>query len=131
MTNAAKEIHESTTSEQLSDDGVLDTAVSFDGTWAKRGFTSQNGVVFVIPVDPGKVLDYHCLSKFLQKCSLKNFKIGKCSTLHLENVTLILKAVDQPWNVKGLLYCGKYPLKRISYVISGWSVTETAKPIQW
>ena len=30
MANAAKEIHESTTSEELSDDGVVDTAVSFD-----------------------------------------------------------------------------------------------------
>ena len=74
MPNAAKEIHESTTSEELSDDGVVDTAVSFDGTWAKRGFTSQTGVVFVVAVDTGKVLDYHCLSKFCQKCSLKKSK---------------------------------------------------------
>ena len=74
MTNAAKEIHESTTSEQLSDDGVVDTAVSFDGTWAKRGFTSQTSVVFVISVDTGKVLDCHLLSKFCQKYSLKKTK---------------------------------------------------------
>ena len=36
MTNAAKEIHESIISEELSDDGVVDTAVNFDGTWAKE-----------------------------------------------------------------------------------------------
>ena len=34
----------------------VDIPVSFDGTWAKRGFTSLNGVVFVISVDTGEVL---------------------------------------------------------------------------
>jgi hypothetical protein len=34
--------------EQANDD-VLDVAVTFDGTWAKRGFTSLTGVVFVLP----------------------------------------------------------------------------------
>ena len=34
-------------------DDTLDAAVSFDGTWAKRGFTSLTGVVFVISVDTG------------------------------------------------------------------------------
>ena len=29
-------------------DDTLDAVVSFDGTWAKRGFTSLTGVVFVI-----------------------------------------------------------------------------------
>ena len=50
---------------------VVDAAVSFDGTWAKRGFTSLTGVVFVVSVDTGEVLDYHVLSKACQKCSLK------------------------------------------------------------
>ncbi len=45
--------------------------VSFDGTWAKRGFTSLFGVFFVMSVDTGEVLDYHIYSKFCQKCSKK------------------------------------------------------------
>ena len=36
---------------------TLDVAVSFDGTWAKRGFASLTGVVFAISVDTGEVLD--------------------------------------------------------------------------
>ena len=56
---------------------VTDAAVSFDGTWAKRGFTSLTGVVFVISVDTGEVLDYHVVSKSCQKCSLKK---SKCKT---------------------------------------------------
>ena len=53
---------------------TVDAAVSFDGTWAKRGFTSLTGVVFVISVDTGEVLDYHVISKSCQKCSLKKAK---------------------------------------------------------
>ena len=96
-----KEIHDSA-SEELGDGGVVDIGVSFDKTWAKRGFTSQTGVVFVISLDTGKVLDYHCLSKLCQKCSLrksKSLKIGKQSTLHQENVTLILKEVHQQYKL--------------------------------
>ena len=52
-------------------DDTLDVAVSFDGTWAKWGFTSLTGVVFAISVDSGEVLDYSVLSKACQKCSLK------------------------------------------------------------
>lgn len=55
----------------LDKDDTLDVAVSFDGTWAKRGFTSLTGVVFAISVDSGEVLDYTVLSKACQKCSLK------------------------------------------------------------
>jgi len=50
---------------------IIDAAVSFDGTWAKRGFTSLTGVVFVISVDTGEVLDYHVMSKSCHKCSVK------------------------------------------------------------
>ena len=52
-------------------DQVVDAAVSFDGTWAKRGFTSLHGVFFVISVDTGEVLDYFPLSKSCQSFSVK------------------------------------------------------------
>ena len=52
----------------------VEIAVSFDGTWAKRGFTSLTGIVFVISLDTGEVLDYHVLSKTCQKCAVKKSK---------------------------------------------------------
>ena len=55
-------------------DDTLNAVVSFDGTWAKQGFTSLTGVVFVISVDTGEVLDYRVLSKACQKCALKKAK---------------------------------------------------------
>ena len=58
------------------ENNILDAAVSFDGTWAKRGFTSLTGVVCAISVDTGEVLDFYVLSKSCLKCTLKR---GKCS----------------------------------------------------
>ena len=43
--------------------------MSFDGTWAKRGHTSLFGIVYVISVNTGEVLDYEVLSKFCKVCS--------------------------------------------------------------
>jgi len=63
--------------DDVCDSDVLDVAVSFDGTWAKRGFSSLIGVVFVISVDTGEVLDYHVLSKTCQKCALKKYNVSE------------------------------------------------------
>ncbi|CAB4029748.1 Hypothetical predicted protein, partial [Paramuricea clavata] len=57
--------------EQANDDTVMDIAVSFDKTWAKQRFASLMGVVFVIALDTGEVLDYHALSKECRKCVMK------------------------------------------------------------
>ena len=37
--------------------------MSVDGTWQRRGFSSLNGVVTVIELESGKVVDYECLSR--------------------------------------------------------------------
>ena len=52
-------------------DGITDVTVSFDGTWAKRGFTSLFVVFFFMSVDTKELLDHHIYSKFCQKCSKK------------------------------------------------------------
>lgn len=72
------------------DDGIIDITVSFDGTWAKRGFTSLNGIVFVISAETGEVLDYHVISKQCQKCLLKQSQCTdneKFEEWRLEHVT--------------------------------------------
>lgn len=52
----------------VTEDSVVDVAVSFDGTWAKRGFTSMTGVVFVVSVDTGEVLDSKVITKTCEYC---------------------------------------------------------------
>ena len=43
---------------------ILDVAVTFDDTWAKRGFTSLTGVVFVKSIDTGKFWTIMFFPKF-------------------------------------------------------------------
>jgi len=56
---------------ELDINETLDAAVSFAGTWVKRGFTSLTGVVSAISVDSGEVLDYAVLSKACGRCARK------------------------------------------------------------
>ena len=49
-------------------DGMVGTTVTCDGTWHKRGFTSLHGVVVVISLVTGQVLDYVTLSKTCTEC---------------------------------------------------------------
>ena len=65
MNEAAKEIHHL---KKKPDDEIIDCAISCDGTWQRRGFSSLNGCVAVISMDNGKVLDVEALSKVCKKC---------------------------------------------------------------
>ena len=48
---------------------ICNIAVSCDGTWQKRGYSSLNGVVSVINVETGKVIDYRVLTKKCAQCT--------------------------------------------------------------
>ncbi len=50
--------------------GVLDIAVSYDGTWQKRGHSSHNGIGCVIDLITGLPIDYEVLSNFCLKCKI-------------------------------------------------------------
>ena len=56
---------------------IADIAVSFDGTWSKRGFTANNGIGFVISADTGKVLDYSIHSKYCLQCKINEARLDK------------------------------------------------------
>ena len=49
-------------------DGAIPVAVSIDGTWQKRGFTSKYGIVTAILVDTGEVVDFEVLSLHCYEC---------------------------------------------------------------
>ena len=53
-------------------DRVLDTKVSGDGTWQKRGQSSLNGVVTLI--GNGKCINYEVLSKKCKSCEAWEYK---------------------------------------------------------
>ena len=47
---------------------IASVAVTVDGTWQKRGHTSKIGVVFILSVRTGEVLDYKVLSHVCHAC---------------------------------------------------------------
>nr|XP_047127825.1 uncharacterized protein LOC124808661 [Hydra vulgaris] len=47
---------------------VIDVAVSCDGTWQRRGYSSNNGVVSVISMETGKVIDVEAMNKVCKAC---------------------------------------------------------------
>ena len=49
-------------------DGAISVAVSVDGTWQKRGYSSKFGVVLAILVDTGEVVDFEVLSLHCHGC---------------------------------------------------------------
>ena len=53
------------------EEGILNIAVSFDGTWQRRGHSSHNGVATVIDLLTGLPLDFEVLSNFCLKCKLE------------------------------------------------------------
>ncbi|GFS92811.1 uncharacterized protein TNCV_1162041 [Trichonephila clavipes] len=72
--------------ETLSfNNGNPNVPVAIDGTWQKRGHTSLNGVVTVVSVEPGKVIDAEILSR---KCSCHfngNLHSDECSANYFGN----------------------------------------------
>ena len=66
LSSVAKEV------ENNTDDIILDTGVSCDGTWQRRDFSSNNGVFTAISLENGKVLDVEPMSKYCKGCMQKN-----------------------------------------------------------
>ena len=81
LAKARAHVHELHKKERpdLTEDDIIEIAVSFDGTWSKRGFTANFGVGFVISADSGQVLDYGFASKICVQCSRKKQKISEQS----------------------------------------------------
>ena len=63
-----KGIHSIPTSASVQ---TIDVGVSVDGTWQRRGFSSNNGVVTAISIDSGKVVDVEIMSKICKGCKQK------------------------------------------------------------
>ena len=79
MKNAANELLDLAIIEDPKDirimgDGAMtcNVPVTVDGTWQKRGHSSKIGVVFVLSVLTGKVLDYEMKSLYCHECVAHN-----------------------------------------------------------
>ena len=87
MKNAADELRSG------KKDEIINTTISTDGSWQRRGFSSLNGLVTVIANDIGKCIDYRVKTKNCHVCKLWKGKKGpkadkfrkyhKCSLNHI------------------------------------------------
>lgn len=111
---AVRKVHE-TIDPSLKNKDVLDIAVSYDGTWHKRGFTSLYGIGVVIDILTGLVIDYQVLSKFCQMCAIASSQLdaespdfqlwqqghkdcGECSVNYIgSSVAMEMKAAEILW----------------------------------
>ncbi|KAK3920022.1 Alpha-keto-acid decarboxylase, partial [Frankliniella fusca] len=66
----------------LQDSPVIDITVSFDGSWQKRGPTSNYGVGFVVDTKTGLILDMACASKYCHPCVLQEKALGAGTPEH-------------------------------------------------
>ena len=66
MNTVAEDIRQLQCGTDVDDLVIMDTTVSNDGAWLKRGHDSFNGIVTVIQNDIGKCIDYRVLFKKMQ-----------------------------------------------------------------
>ncbi|GFV58499.1 uncharacterized protein TNCV_1095481 [Trichonephila clavipes] len=60
----------------LKNQEIIDVSVSYDGTWQKRGHTSNLGLEIIIDVLSGLVFDFEVLSKYCQNCVITGRDTG-------------------------------------------------------
>ena len=72
---AVREAHKDMLPNCVGDGGIIDIAVSYDGTWHTRGHSSKLGVACVIDLLTGICIDYHVMSKYCQKCETTGKKM--------------------------------------------------------
>jgi hypothetical protein len=78
MKDAAERLREKVSIERPHDmeedgeDTIACVSVTVDGTWQKRGHSSKIGVVFIISVETGEILDYEVKSLFCHECKAHN-----------------------------------------------------------
>ena len=70
----------------------VDSGVSCDGTWRKRGFQSQNGVFTAISSDTGKIVDVEPISCACKAYYLKE-DLKKRTLVHMQ-IGITLTCVD-------------------------------------
>ena len=54
----------------VNDDVIVNTVISCEGSWLRRGCSSINGVVTIVSMDSGKILDCEQMSRYCKGCYL-------------------------------------------------------------
>ena len=77
LSNAVQRVRNTIIQESDGDidgESIIDVAVTYDGTWSKRGFTANHGIGVVMSADTGEVLDMEILSRVCEICKQNKSK---------------------------------------------------------
>ena len=66
---AAKVIRNYFLGDEANRDDLLNISVTYDGSWAKRGYSSNIGIGFIVEVETGIILDFEVLWKYCHTCT--------------------------------------------------------------
>lgn len=112
---------------QSDNPSARQVAVSGDGTWMKRGFSSRHGVCTAIGVETGKVIDIEVLSSYCHSCEVwskrKNTKeydiwlqthksncqanhTGSAGSMEVEGMQRIFSRSEKKHNAQYVTYVG-------------------------
>lgn len=69
----------------LVNEKYINVAVSYDGSWHKRGHTSMYGIACVIDTLTGLVIDYHVLSKYCHSCAINEKLLKGRNSVEFQN----------------------------------------------
>ena len=119
MSRAAEETHQLSANRDQDVEGPASMAVTFDGTWMRRGFSSLHGVFSCIAWDTGRIVDLEVCSKFCRACNMKKYKLeqGKSHRQSLVNGSKSIKVLAvqiphahrQQWRAMELSHFGLDP----------------------
>ena len=76
MKSAADEVRKVDGGQGVTADEAVNTIISTDDTWQRRGFSSRNGVVTIIGNSTGK-----CMTTELRRKIVKHVSIGKVNVV--------------------------------------------------
>ena len=112
-----------------NDDLVCNIAVSCNGTWQNRGYSSLNGVVSLISVETEKVIDYSVLAKKCAQCTAWESRRGtedfdNFMSFHIEECLINHQGSAGAMESKGIVECfgsslDKYNLRYTEYLGDG------------
>lgn len=85
LISAANEVRQAA---GVVNDEIVNTMISADGTWKRRGFSSINGVVTTIANNIGKCIDYRVKTKNCNSC--KYWEKGKVQRNMMNTLTDII-----------------------------------------
>lgn len=70
--------------EEVGENELIDAGVSVDGSWSSRGWTARDGLVTVVSIDTGKVLDVVYLTNNCSQCTLKERQLKEGEITRLD-----------------------------------------------